>query len=294
MEKPMLVLRTCQVDKFGRATSYRGTFNWPVWSKTLPDGRRVFQWNPATIITAPDWDGGKEKYGGGLHGILWGIGNSDLLDWSDDAVWLVCVVVGPVTKPFYGKVKFKKCRIAYAGDRSTAAGYLAHRGADPSKMILGQATASGDRGQATASGDRGQATASGDRGQATASGYLGQATASGYLGQATASGDWGQATASGDLGQATASGDRGQATASGYRGQATASGDLGQATASGYLGQATAGEQGVLIVFWYDRAADRMRVTVGYPGEDGIKAHVPYRCDDAGKLVEVVAEEGVE
>jgi len=84
----------------------------------------------------------------------------------------------------------------------------------------------------------------------------------------------GTATA-GDGGTATA-GDGGTATA-GYRGTATA----------GYGGTATAGDGGTVVIRWWDRSTRRWRLVVGYIGEDGLKANVAYRLDDAGAFVEV-------
>ena len=66
-------------------------------------------------------------------------------------------------------------------------------------------------------------------------------------------------------------------------GTATA-GDDGTATA-GYYGTATAGYYGTIVIKWWDDNATRYRLTVGYPGEDGIKPNVAYRCDEAGNLV---------
>jgi hypothetical protein len=85
----------------------------------------------------------------------------------------------------------------------------------------------------------------------------------------------------GDEGTATA-GYRGTATA-GDRGTATA-GDRGTATA-GYRGTATAGDEGTVCVHWYDGTASRYRLAVGYVGEDGIEANVPYRVEGRGVLV---------
>lgn len=48
-----------------------------------------------------------------------------------------------------------------------------------------------------------------------------------------------------------------------------------------------ADEKGVLLATWWDETADRPRVAVAYVGEDGIKAQVWYRLDQAGKFVEV-------
>ena len=58
----------------------------------------------------------------------------------------------------------------------------------------------------------------------------------------------------------------------------------GTATA-GDRGTATAGDRGEIRVRWYDEAAGRYRVTVGYVGEDGIKPNVAYVIREK-KLVE--------
>lgn len=62
----------------------------------------------------------------------------------------------------------------------------------------------------------------------------------------------------------------------------------GTATA-GYYGTATAGDYGTIIVRWHDDGAGRYRITVGYPGEDGIEPNVAYRCGDQGNLVQAKA-----
>ena len=71
----------------------------------------------------------------------------------------------------------------------------------------------------------------------------------------------------------------GTATA-GYAGTATA-GVYGTATAGDY-GTATAGCGGEIRIRWYD--GKRHRLAVGYVGEDGIEANVPYVVRD-GQLV---------
>ncbi len=187
--------------------------------------------------------------------------------------------MGTATAGYRGTATAGDEGTATAGDEGTAtAGYRGTATAGD----RGTATA-GDRGTATAwdrgtatAGDEGTATA-GDEGTATA-GYRGTATA-GERGTATA-GNWGTATA-GNGGTATA-GDRGTATA-GYGGTATA-GYGGTATA-GYRGTATAGYRGTVCVRWYDGTASRHRLAVGYVGEDGIEANVPYRVEGRGVLV---------
>ena len=70
------------------------------------------------------------------------------------------------------------------------------------------------------------------------------------------------------------SGDWGTST-SGYRGTST----------SGDRGTSTSGDWGIIVCRWWDRAASRYRLTVGYPGEDGIEPNVAYRADHTGRLV---------
>jgi hypothetical protein len=82
--------------------------------------------------------------------------------------------------------------------------------------------------------------------------------------------DGGTATA-GAYGTATA-GDEGTATA----------GDFGIATA-GHKGIATAGDRGIIQIRYWD--GNRYRVKMGYIGENGLEAGVPYKLDDEGEFV---------
>ncbi len=108
-----------------------------------------------------------------------------------------------------------------------------------------------------------------------------QAAAAGYHGQASA-GNYGQASA----------GYRGQASAGNY-GQASA-GNYGQASAGNY-GQASAGDGGLVVVQWWDSAANRPRVKVGYIGEtvdlDGkvLEHGVTYKLNDELRFVRTEA-----
>ena len=86
-------------------------------------------------------------------------------------------------------------------------------------------------------------------------------------------GDWGTATA-GHYGKATA----------GHYGTAIA-GDFGTAIA-GTFGTAAAGNAGIIVIQWWCEDTKRIRLAVGYVGEDGIKANTPYRVEN-GKLVPV-------
>jgi hypothetical protein len=258
------ILKTVKAD----GSAY-GDFVWPL--------------ETGATVAAPDWDS-TPVCGGGLHGLLNGIGNGGLLDWSNDAVWIVAKVPKKAQMVDLGnKVKVDRCKIVHVGNQKTAMNFLVDNGC--SGAIVGLTTSVGNHGTATAgdwgtatAGDWGTATA-GDWGTATA-GDWGTATA-GYRGTATA-GYRGTATA-GHRGTATA-GDRGTATA-GNHGTATA-GDWGTATA-GYGGTATAGDRGAIILTWWDDENNRRRTTIGYVGEDGIEANVAYRLNENGKLVKV-------
>lgn len=90
----------------------------------------------------------------------------------------------------------------------------------------------------------------------------------------------------GDHGTATV-GDGGKAMA-GYHGTALAGdhgaaivGDHGTAIA-GHRGTAMAGRGGTLIIFYYD---SRLRVAVGYIGEDGLLPNVAYCLNDNHEFV---------
>ena len=162
-----LVLRTCDAKMQGY-----GGFQWPAIGK----------------VVAPDWKATVEC-GNGLHGLLNGRGNGELLDWSRDAKWLVCEVKTDTIVELFGKVKFPECKVIYCGDQFSSTSFLQVIKPDLQGIVGATATA-GTRGTATA-GDYGTATA-GDSGTATAGDY----------GTATA-GDYGTATA-GDSGTATA------------------------------------------------------------------------------------------
>ena len=138
-----------------------------------------FRWPRRGKVVAPDWDP-EPVCGGGLHGLLWGEGDGGLLDWSDDAVWLVCKIDADTAVDLGGKIKVPEATVAHAGTRKTATAFLAAHA--PGRSIVGGTATAGHRGTATA-GDFGKATA-GDDGTATA-GDFGTATA-GHGGTATA------------------------------------------------------------------------------------------------------------
>ncbi len=138
--KKVLVLRTCNTDM----TSYNG-FKWPKKGKVVCQ-----DWSPKPVC------------GQGLHGLLCGIGDGKLLNWEPEAKWLVVSVEeDKIVSIDNDKVKFPEGEVIYCGNREGAIELLVKEGADQTKMVCGQASASGDYGQASASGYQGQASASG-------------------------------------------------------------------------------------------------------------------------------------
>jgi len=224
----------------------------------LRQGYGGFQWPESGPVSAPDWNP-EPVCGGGLHGFLWGEGDSSLADFSDTSQWLVVSVPESSIVHLSGKVKFPSGVVVFCGDPITAGKYVVENGGMGKRVICGTATA-GDRGTATA-GDRGTATA----------GYRGTATA-GYRGTATA-GDSGTATA-GDSGTATA-GAGGTATA-GYSGTATA----------GAGGTATAGAGGVIAILrWNGKRYKAVVATVKDKDGDGqLEPNTRYRLNDSGEF----------
>ena len=108
--------------------------------------------------------------------------------------------------------------------------------------------------------------------------------ATGDSGHAAATGNYGHAAATGYSGHAAATGDSGHAAATGDSGHAAATGNYG-ASFVGFNGKAKAGAKGSFAIAWFDKEADRARLIVGTPGENGIKADQWYAVKD-GALVE--------
>ena len=139
-----------------------------------------FQWKSEGVVKCDDWSEAK-SCGNGLHGLLWGAGDGSLLDWSEEAKWLVVQVDQKCIVDLAGKVKFPSCTVVYCGNRRTATDFVSAL-APLGTAVVGGTASAGYRGTASA-GYRGTASA----------GYGGTASA-GYRGTASA-GDRGTASA---------------------------------------------------------------------------------------------------
>ena len=98
-----------------------------------------FIWPKEGPVYAPDWNP-EPVCGGGLHGLLMGEGDSNLLNWSLDAFWLVVEVISEEIVDLAGKIKFQSGNVIFCGNRYDAAIMLISLGGDPAKIPCTQLT----------------------------------------------------------------------------------------------------------------------------------------------------------
>ena len=210
-------------------------------------------------VEAPDWENpeyhNKPICGGGLHGWPWGMGIGEGSDYDiigDEWVVIAAIadnVVGQLENGW--KCKLRAGVIVYSGPFAGAWAMIncgRHRLIDA--MARDQSVTN------IASGDYSKAASSGDYSTAASSGNHSTAASSGNYSKAASSGDY--STAAQD-------------------------GSCGIAACIGSGGSAMAGDNGLIIVCWWDESAKRYRACVGNVGEDGIKAGERY-CVIDGKL----------
>ena len=244
----VLAIRTCKAD----GSSFDGKFRYDL--------------TPGSVVVAPDWNP-KPVCGGGLHVLVDGQGDWNLLDWSVDAKALVVRVrKDELVEIDSAKSKVPRLRVERVTTLATALCEIACDKATISRVVervLEEARKAGKE------------PASGDTAKLAASGYTAKLAASGYTAKLAASGYAAQLAASGNDSQLAASGNDSQLAASGY-----AALILGA-----YRATAKAGAGGCIALAWYDAEAGRPRVSVGYVG-DGLKANTWYHVDERGVFVE--------
>ena len=240
----VLVLRTVNAD----GTSHNG-FQWPI--------------EVGAVVECPDWDP-KPECGNGLHGLVHGEGDWDLLDWSPDAKALVLEVEESCIVEIGAKVKFPRAIVREITSLASAICRLACDGARIAQSVADLIVEVGTK---------------------AASGYGSRLAASGYDSRLAASGNRSRLAASGDGSHLAASGNDSQLAASGNRSRLAASGADSVITASATGCVAKTGTNGAIALTWHD--GERYRITVGYVGEE-IDADKWYRLDEVGRF-EVVS-----
>jgi hypothetical protein len=125
-ENRVLVLRTCKREPDGRLTAHGG-----------------FVWPESGLVASPDWNP-EPICGYGLHGLLWGEGDGNLLNWDDTAAWLVVAVDASSIVDLGGKVKFPRGEVVCRGDRKAATDYILAHGA-AGKAVMGCYLTGGNR-----------------------------------------------------------------------------------------------------------------------------------------------------
>ena len=89
-------------------------------------GHGGFQWPESGLVTAPDWSA-EPVCGYGLHGFLWGVGDSGLANWSETSHWLVIAVCRDELVSLDDGAKYKVPRafvLHSSKDRHAATQYL--------------------------------------------------------------------------------------------------------------------------------------------------------------------------
>jgi hypothetical protein len=286
----VLLLRCINAD----GTSYGGFVN------SVTVGER---------IEAPDWDGGENKCGGGLHGWPWGIGIGGGKNPDYAGIWQVLgckpsEIVEVTEDPNSVKSKTKGGILRYSSKPGDWHGAVMHILSGQMAWVAhnadGVAATSGVSSSAATSGVSSSAATSGDSSSAATSGYSSSAATSGVRSSAATSGDRSSAATSGDRSSAATSGYSSSAATSGVsssaatsgvRSSAATSGDSSPAVCAGINSRAKAGPWGCIALAWWHenekRSEMRCREVGCGDGSDGkLKAGVWYRLDSTGNFVE--------
>lgn len=278
LAKSVLVLRACNPDM-----SSRNGFVWPTSGPV-----EALDWNPI------------EECGNGLHGWLHGHGAGDVCNYTaDDCKWLVVKVKTKHIVDLDGKVKFKKGKVVFCGDRKSATDYLIANDPIASTQPVIASVVFADDSRNAISTDFGSATAS-RYGLAVSGGY-GVSNCGGH--GISISGTNGKSTSgyngisySKDQGTSISNDDG--ISISKYNGISKAN-DCGIAisyafglSSVGNEGMAFTGEQGVvsagvggIIIIRYYKDG-KYQYKVGHIGKDGLCPGVKYKLDINDNFIE--------
>ena len=286
--KTRLVLRTSKTN----LTSYNG-----------------FQWPEKGPVEAPDWQPTYEC-GNGLHGLLEGVGSTQYLNLDPTAKWQVVEVEEADLLTGQGdltdKCKFRKGNVVYTGNRTDAIDYLANHGCPTEKMVFAVLSDTHDNSIVIGMGDYSTLTGgngsklTGGNGSELIGGNCSKLTGGDYstltggCGSELTGGNYSTLTGGNDSKltggyDSTLTGGNGSKLTGG-NGSKLTGGDDSILTGGNYstltgrnYSTLTGGDGSILNITWWD--GNRYRQTIGYVGENGIKANVAYRCNHKGELV---------
>ena len=86
-----------------------------------------FVWPRSGRVECPDWDP-TPKCGHGLHGLLRGEGNGNLVCWDSGAIWVAAWIDAGLAIDLTGKVKFPWAEVALVGSRLEVTAFLVANG----------------------------------------------------------------------------------------------------------------------------------------------------------------------
>ncbi len=247
----VLVMRQCFYDADGNLES------------NPPNPGTPFKYPASGAVATTEWDE-SARCGGGLHGFLWGAGNPQTTGTNMDPAlpWLaIRCLASDVVKIDDDKCKFRSGVVERVGPLPWVAAYVAAE-APTGNAVIGS-TVSGGYGSTVSGGDG-----------STVSGGYGSTVSGGY-GSTVSGGDG--STVSGGDGSTVSGGDR-----------STVSGGDGSTVSGGVRSTVSGGHYSTITVKWWDATASRWRLSVAYPGENGIKPGVRYKSSDDGKFIEVM------
>jgi hypothetical protein len=157
---------------------------------------------------------------------------------------------------------------------------------------LSSSASCGDYSSSASSGEYSRSASSGNSSRSASSGNYSSSASSGYYSSSASSGDYSRSASCGDYSSSASCGDYSSSASSGeYSSSASCGnyssseqvGKCGIAAAIGDNARGKAGENGLLILTWWDDSDKRYRACVGEVGIDGIEADTWYEVK-GGKL----------
>jgi len=231
-----------------------------------------FVWPRSGRVECPDWDP-TPKCGHGLHGLLRGEGNGNLVCWDSGAIWVAAWIDAGLAIDLTGKVKFPWAEVALVGSRLEVTAFLVANGC--SGAVVGSTLTGGD--SSTLTGGDGSTLTGGDGSTLTGGD---RSTLTGGYGS-TLTGGYGSTLTGGD--GSTLTGGGRSALTGGYR--STLTGGYGSTLTGGDGSTLTGGYETTLTFRYWARS--RYRTASFEVGGNGLKPDTAYRCDDKGNINEV-------